>query len=139
MSKAKEDNGGILTVEELTALEAEVQREIDKEQKTKAKAALKAEMLRKARIDRGLMEANELVEINLPEDSDRIVLNGRAFMHGRSYDVPISVAMQFREVMSRAWENQAIVEGRRKDYYTKRQTRMSGLTGQVTNAPFLRA
>jgi hypothetical protein len=46
--------------------------------------------------------------------------------------------MQLRETMARSWENQAVVEGRRKDFYTKRNTRMSGLTGATTNAPFLR-
>ena len=41
-----------------------------------------------------------------------------------------------RETMTRAWEHQAVVEGRRKDFYTKRNTRMSGMTGMTSNAPY---
>jgi hypothetical protein len=137
MSKEK-DKDGLLTVEELQALETEVQRELDKEQKTKAREALKKEMMAKARVARGLREASELVQIELPEDSNRIVINQVPFMHGRTYEVPASLAMQLRETMCRSWENQAVVEGRRKDFYTKRNTRMSGLTGATSNAPFLR-
>lgn len=129
----------LLTVEELAELEAEVQRELDKELKTKARDRTKSEMLQKARVARGLAEASEMVEINLPEDANRIVINSVPFMHGQVYEVKGSVAMQLRECMARAWENQAAVEGRRKDFYTKRNTRMSGMTGATTNAPYLRA
>jgi hypothetical protein len=140
MSKEKDVaiEGGLLTVEELQALEAEVQRELDKEQKTKARDTLKKEMMRSARVARGLREASEWVRVELPEDSSRIVINQVPFVHGGVYEVPGSVAMQLRETMARSWENQAVVEGRRKDFYTKRNTRMSGLTGATSNAPFLR-
>jgi hypothetical protein len=140
MSKEKDAviKDGLLTAEELQALEAEVQRELDKEQKTKARDALKKEMMAKARVARGLREASEWVRVELPEDSSRIIINMVPFVHGGVYEVPGSVAMQLRETMGRAWENQAVVEGRRKDFYTKRNTRMSGLTGATTNAPFLR-
>ena len=46
----------LLTVDELKALEAEVQKEIDKELKSKAKETLKKEMTEKARVARGLEE-----------------------------------------------------------------------------------
>lgn len=142
MSKEKEKNtfsSDLLTVEELQALEAEVQKEIDKDLKTKARDTLKKQMLDDARVKRGLAEPAEAVEINLPESADRIVVNSYAFMQGRVYEVRASVAMQLRETMHRAWQHQAVVEGRQKDYYTKRNTRMSGLTGATVNAPLLRA
>lgn len=129
----------ILTVEELKALEAEVQKEIDKDLKTKAKDKLKKQMLQEARVARGLDEPSEVVDIDLPEHADRIVINGFPYMQGRSYEVRGSVAIQLRETMHGAWGHQAVVEGRRKDFYTKRNTRMSGATGATTNAPFLRA
>jgi hypothetical protein len=140
MSKEKDAviKDGLLTIEELQALEVEVQRELDKEQKTKARETLKKEMMAKERVARGLRETSELVHIDLPEDSNRIVINQVPFVHGRIYEVTASVAMQLRETMYRSWENQAVVEGRRKDFYTKRNTRMSGLTGATSNAPFLR-
>ena len=79
------------------------------------------------------------MEINLPEHADRIVINSNPYMHARAYRVKGSVAIQLRETMARAWEHQAVVEGRRKDFYTKRNTRMSGMTGATSNAPYLRA
>jgi hypothetical protein len=129
----------LLTREELTEIEAEVQREIDTDLKEKARETTKADMLQKARVARGLAETSEIIEINLPEHADRITINSFPYMHGRAYEVKGSMATQLRETMHRAWEHQAVVEGRRKDFYTKRQTRMSGSTGAVTNAPFLRA
>jgi hypothetical protein len=137
MSREKSKDG-LLTVEELTELEAEVQREIDKELKTKAKDDAKKGLLEKARVARGLLEASEMVEINLPEHADRIVINQHPYMHGRAYEARASVAIQLRETMARAWEHQAVVEGRRKDFYTKRNTRMSGANGSISNAPLLR-
>lgn len=128
----------LLTVEELREIEAEVQREIDKDLKAKAKDDAREKMLKEARVKRGLAEASEWVEINLPEHADRVTINGVPYMHARAYNVPVSMAMQLRETMFRAWEHQAVVEGRRKDFYTKRNTRMSLATGAVTNAPLLR-
>lgn len=133
------NNKELLTVEELKALEVEVQKEIDKDLKSKAKADLKKEMLAKARVARGLEESSDHVAIDLPEHADRIIINGYPYMHGTTYEVRASVAAQLRETIHRAWEHQAVVEGRRKDFYTKRNTRMSGVTGAVSNAPFLRA
>lgn len=133
------NNRELLTVEELKALEAEVQKELDKEAKSKAKETLKKEMMQTARVARGLAESSEVVDIDLPEHSDRIIINSYPYVHGRSYEVKISVAVQLRETMGRAWEHQAVVEGRQKDFYTKRNTRMSGLTGAASNAPYLRA
>jgi hypothetical protein len=135
MSKDK----ALLTREELTEIEAEVQREIDDDLKSKARETTKADLLQKARVARGLAEASEVIEINLPEHADRIVVNSFPYMHGRVYEVKGSMAIQLRDTMARAWEHQAVVEGRRKDFYTKRNTRMSGSTGAVTNAPYLRA
>ena len=136
--KDKKD-GELFTVEELQALEAEVQKEIDKDLKTKAREKLKNEMMQTARVKRGLAEAFEPVEINLPEHADRVVINQIPYMHGRSYEVPAGIAIQLRETMHRTWEHQAVVEWRRKDFYTKRNTRMSLSTGAVSNAPYLKA
>lgn len=127
----------LLTAEELRELEAEVQREIDRDLKEKARETARDKMLQTARVKRGLAEASEWLEINLPEYSDRIVVNAIPYMHGRAYNVPLSVSVQLRETMHRAWQHQAVVEGRRADFYTKRNTRMTG-SGAVTNAPFLR-
>jgi hypothetical protein len=135
----KEDNKELLSAEELQVIRSEAEAEVDKELKTKERERIKKEFLQTARMLRGVTEPDDVVTIDLPEHADRIVINGVAFMHGRIYRVPAGVAMQLRETMQGAWQHQAVVEGRRKDFYTKRNTRMNGLTGAVTNSALLRA
>jgi len=130
----------ILTPTELAALEAEVQKELDKEEKSKAKEQAKKGMLERARRERGLAEPIEEVIIDLPESADRILVNNFAYMQGHSYTVKGSVGAMLRETMQRAWSHQAELEGRSKDFFRReRGTRMSMRTGAVSGAPFLKA
>ena len=129
----------VLTAAELVALEAEVQKEIDKELKTKAREDTKKELLARARQDRGLVEPIEPVLIDLPESGNNIRVNNREYAQGHVYNVAASVAIMLRDTMQRAWEHQAEIEGRSKDHFRKqRLTRMSMATGAVSNAPFLK-
>jgi len=130
----------ILTPTELAALETEVQKELDKEEKSKAKEQAKKGMLERARRERGLAEPIEEVIIDLPESADRILVNNFAYMQGHSYTVKGSVGAMLRETMQRAWSHQAELEGRSKDFFRReRGTRMSMRTGAVSGAPFLKA
>jgi len=129
----------LLTAAELQALETEVQKEIDKEEKAKARESAKKTMLFEARQKRGLAEAIESVLIDLPESGNEIRVNNLAYTQGHTYNVPISVAIMLRDTMQRAWEHQAEIEGRKKDFFRRqRLTRMSMATGAVSNAPFLK-
>jgi len=130
----------ILTPTELAAIETEVQKELDKEEKSKAKEQAKKGMLERARRERGLAEPIEEVIIDLPESADRILVNNFAYMQGHSYTVKGSVGAMLRETMQRAWSHQAELEGRSKDFFRReRGTRMSMRTGAVSGAPFLKA
>ena len=130
----------ILTPTELAAIETEVQKELDKEEKSKAKEQAKKGMLERARRERGLAESIEEVIIDLPESADRILVNNFAYMQGHSYTVKGSVGAMLRETMQRAWSHQAELEGRSKDFFRReRGTRMSMRTGAVSGAPFLKA
>jgi len=129
----------LLTPQELAALEAEVQKEIDKEQKAKERERVKKDMLAKARQDRGLIEPIEQVLIDLPESGNCIRVNNREYQQGQVYSLSQSVAIMLRDTMQKAWEHQAEIEGRGKDHFRKqRLTRMSMATGAVSNAPFLK-
>ena len=124
----------ILTAAELQALEAEVQKEIDKELKTKERDKLKKSMLAKAREERGLVEPFEEVFIDLPPDGNQIRVNNFDYSQGRTYNVKQSVAIMLRDTMQRAWEHQAVVEGRSKDHFRKQRTTHVGHAG-VRNPP----
>ena len=129
----------LLTPQELAALEAEVQKELDKELKAKLREDTKKKLLAQARQDRGLIESIEQVLIDLPESGNCIRVNNREYQHGQVYNVASSVAMMLRDTMQRAWEHQAEIEGRHKDHFRKQKlTRMSMATGAVQNAPFLK-
>ena len=129
----------LLTPQELAAIEAEVQKELDKELKTKERERVKKDLLTKARQDRGLVEPIEPVLIDLPESGNNIRVNNREYAQGHVYNVAASVAIMLRDTMQRAWEHQAEIEGRSKDHFRKqRLTRMSMATGAVSNAPFLK-
>jgi len=127
----------LLTDAELRSIEIEVQKEIDKELKDKEKARVKKELLQQAREERDLIEPREDVLIDLPPDGSRILVNNRAYQYGQTYNVPRSVAIMLRHTMQSAWEHQAQIEGRSKDFFRKQQrlTRMSARTEEVSNAP----
>ena len=127
----------ILTAAELAALAAEVQKEIDKEEKDKERETTKKKLLAKAREERGLAEAFENILIDLPPDGGEIRVNNFSYSQGHTYTVKMSVAIMLRDTMQRAWEHQAQIEGRSKDFFRRQQrlTRMSAATGAVSNAP----
>src|SRR6516165_11028431 len=126
----------ILTPAELNALEAEVQKEIDKESKEKEKTRIKKEMMQEARLARGLVEPQVEVIIDVPESGSEIRVNNFSYHQGRAYMVPLNVAVMLRDTMQRAWSHQAEIEGRSRDFFQRlRGTRMSGTTGAVTSAP----
>jgi hypothetical protein len=130
----------LLTPAELSAIEAEVQKELDKEEKAKAKDQVKKRLLEQARRERGLAEPIEEIIIDLPESADKILVNNFAYMQGHTYTVKGSVGAMLRDTMQRAWGHQAEIEGRSRDFFRReRGTRMSARTGAVSGAPFLKA
>ena len=125
-----------LSKAEREAIEAEVQRELDKEQKAEARKRLKDRLLAEARQKRGIDEPLEEIYIDLPPYCANLLIDNVMYQHGATYNVRQAVAMSMREQMQRCWEHQAEVDGHKKDYYRKmRETRMSGVTGAVSNGP----
>jgi hypothetical protein len=128
----------LLTKDEIEALQLEVQKEIDKEAKAKAKEDLKKKMLLEARVARGLEEPIVPVLIDLPIYAMDIKLDNRTFLLNHTYDVRASVAAVLYEIMQKTWQHQAVIEGRSKGFFQKqRLTQLNGSTGAVTRAPFL--
>lgn len=124
-----------LSKQEREALEAEVQRELEKEQKAEAKKRIKEQMLREARQRIGLDEAVEEITIDLPIGAASLRIDNVIYQHGTTYNVRASVAASMREMIQRAWEHQAEIDGHKKDYYRKmRETHVSA-SGAARNAP----
>jgi hypothetical protein len=129
---------GLLTAEDLSKLEIEVQKELDKELKEKTRETVKKELLQAARIQRGLSERQEDVGIDLPIYADRITINNYPYLQGHNYSVKESVAILLRESMQRAWEHQALIEGRTRNFFQRRRATALNASGGVSNAPFMR-
>ena len=124
----------LLTQAELDALAVEVQKELDKERKTKARAEAKQQLLAAARQAHGLEETVEDVLIDLPPDGGQIRINNRDYSQGMWYKVKVSVAIMLRDTMQRAWEHQAQIEGRSKDHFRRQRLTQLG-HGGVRNSP----
>jgi len=124
----------LLTDAELAALQVEVQKEIDKELKAKARTEAKEKLLQQARHERGLSKPVEEVLIDLPPDGNQIRINNRDYSQGHWYTVTADVAIMLRDTMQRAWEHQAQIEGRSKDHFRRQRMTHVG-HGGVRNSP----
>jgi hypothetical protein len=130
------DQSDLFTDAERAALEAEVRKDLEKEEKARLKKEFKEQLMKQLRQQIGLDEAQEEVFIDLPAYCLGLRIDNVMYQHGTRYTVRASVAMSMREQMQRCWEHQSEVDGHKKDYYrAMRGTRMSGVTGAVSNGP----
>lgn len=119
-----------LSTEEIAKIESDVAKELEKELKDKAAADYKATLLAKARkaAVETPKEGEELqaIFIELPPNSDRITLDGKIYVHGKTYHVTHAVLETLSEVMSRGWAHEDEVKGRRDSNAgrNKRNTRI---------------
>lgn len=113
-----------LSKKELEEIELQAMEEAEAEAKEEAKeTALKAA---KAKIKAAAKEANKkpgegtrMVMINLGKHSDRIVIDGRMFMNGRSYALTLSQEQSIKDMAFRTHLHQAELRGKNflKDFY----------------------
>ena len=109
----------LLSDEKKHELRQKAKAGIREEQEDDAAAAYLAKVEEEER--RKLIPSETMVEItlDLAEHSDRLVIDGAHYFHGRSYTVPMSVALTMREMASRGWDHQAEIDGKKKDTYRK--------------------
>src|SRR5262245_37501681 len=94
-----------LSKTEREAIEAEVQRELDKEQKAEARKRFKEKLLAEARQKRGIDEPLEEVLIDLPPYCANLLIDNVMYQHGATYTVRMAAAQSMREQMQRCWEH----------------------------------
>lgn len=76
------------------------------------------------------------VIIDLAPYSDRVTLDGVAYMQAATYQVTQSVYDSLAEVMQRTWTHEAAVSGANSNGYRRPlNTQLNGRTGAVANAP----
>lgn len=119
-----------LTKKELEDIEAQAQLEAEQEEKDEAKAEALAEA--KENIKRKKAKAKEAsktpkkgtrnVLINLAKHSDRLVVDGKTYMHGTSYPLTHAEEASIKDMAFRTHLHQAEIKGGKflSDFYGKR-------------------
>lgn len=102
-------------------LEAEVREELKAEALAQAKASIKAKKLAREGSRKG-KAGTRMVQINLGKHSDRIVIDGRTYLQGRSYPLTSAQEETIRDMAFRTHLHQAELRGKNflRDFYGAR-------------------
>ena len=124
-----------LTKKEIEELKLQAELEVEEELKAEAKAELLKE--EKERIKKEKTAAKEAVKtpkkgtrmvlINLGKHTDRILVDGRIYLHGREYPLTPAQEASILDMAFRTHLHQAELKGKGflKDFYGKRQANAS--------------
>jgi hypothetical protein len=87
---------------------------------------LKAEIAKQKKIEEskfGISDDEEMVRhtINLSSASDRMIINGKHYIHGHTYEVPASLAADMRDMEFRGHRQEDIRKGRNINEYGFRE------------------
>lgn len=121
-----------LTKKELEEIELQAELEAEEELKAEAKAealaqakaAHKAKKLAAKEASTELKSGTHLVRINLGKHSDRITIDGRTFLDGRSYPMTAEQEASVKDMTFRTHLHQAELRGKNflRDFYGARPT-----------------
>ena len=91
---------------------------------TRKKKAVDAYFAAAIREEERSFTPTEMLEdfiVDLPEFTFRIVIDGVAYYHGVTYEVPYSKARSMADIQNQAWAHQREIEGRRRHGDMSRQ------------------
>jgi len=136
--KRKLDIDSLLTPETKARLKAEAEAKI----KAREIAAAEEEYLQQQlnEFDRKrhpeIVEEMREIHLDLPPYMDRIVLDGKHYMHGGTYTVRKSVFDVMRDITWGAFKHDDEVNNRRNTnaYRQERQLRMSAVSGELVDS-----
>jgi hypothetical protein len=123
-----------LTEKELADIQAQAELEIEEELKEEARAealeTAKATAKRKTlakEAPRNGGAGTRMVRISLGKHTDRLVINGRTFMHGRDYPLTLDEERTIRDIAFRTHLHQAEIKGKGflRDFYGKQSSNAS--------------
>lgn len=109
----------ILDPKRVEELRAKAKAKVDKERQLAAEAQMLEQFEKEERQRGGLEEEREEVFVDLAPYADRLMLDGVIYFQGRSYTVRKAVGDVIREMISKTWEHQSIVDGKPEDFYRK--------------------
>jgi hypothetical protein len=117
--KAEKKSGPLISDERARELEREAEEEVEAEIQAEAEKHYKAEAKKRAKQKRtfrladGSGTSEELIPIllELPNNSDRVILDGVVYLHGRTHNVPLAVAQTLLECMGRGFRHEEELSG----------------------------
>lgn len=135
--KPKLDIDSLLTPEAKARLRDEAADTVRKREIVAAEAEyLKQQMDEIERINHPeVVEEYREITLDFPPYMDRIVLDGRTYMHGGHYSIPKPVFDVMREITWNAFKHDDEIHGRRNSnaYRTERELRMSASSGDIVD------
>ena len=132
-SKNKADRS-LISPERQAAIAVEAKAKVKLKATEEAEKLLLAELEAAEEEEAGLSEPQETVTLDLAPHADKVLLDSKTYFQGHTYTVRRSVAAVLREVMSRGWAHQSVIDGKPENFYRKQRTVLnmsSGLTTQV--------
>lgn len=111
--------GQLLSEADLIAIREEAQAHVAADFKKEERKKVFERMVVEERMKYAPEEELISTLIDLPGHAKAIVINGREYVHGATYDVPISLHRSMAEIMYRAWQHEDVVGGVNRDTYIK--------------------
>lgn len=116
-----------LNAADIAALKAAAEKQVAKERKDAASKALLEKFVAEARRATATDPDEEMVDIfiDLPEFSDRLIIDGRIYLYGHTYTVNRAQYNGIKEMLHRAYDHQDELDGKSKYEPTSRRMRVS--------------
>lgn len=103
--KAPPADFALLSEEDRERIRNEARLVVAEERRKEAEKAYLEEALSEERRDKGIEEPLITGTLDLAPEADRILIDGRPFLHGMSYTLPRSVWQTLMECQSRGWNH----------------------------------
>lgn len=108
--KLSPEDLALLTADEIKALEAEAAAEATDEHKetlkARVKASFKAAKRRELSGETDEDEPSRTIMLDLAPHSNQIMLDGKVFFHGQTYEVSENVYKTLSEIQARGWDHE---------------------------------
>lgn len=140
------DPDGLFTAAELTEIRKQARDTVSKERRAAKRKELLEREIDRVRQENGLPRLRptvdkeraarlaEIIEhtIDLPEGGGvAIRIDGQMLYHGYCYPLARAVYDSVREIESRAWQHQALLDGKRTNYFTSMRQRDYGRGSEI--------
>lgn len=139
--KVAPEHEGILDETDMKSIREEAAAALRKKQRAEARkqalAQATVELEHEARLaaQRGVAKGDNVdINIDLAPFADRIVVDGKTYMHGAMVRVPRKVAASLQEQIQRTWQHQEGLQGKNENAYRKPRMQTVGGPSQGVRA-----